>query len=184
MWAPAGKTLVVLQVIKQACPGGQKGMYSKEEKGSEISNRRGIEFNDFFLFFAFSYVFSEWFGIALNNLASRKAVGGQELALNVHFLLCGWPPGSKTGSLLSEVRIKESLDSLLEVPISAPTPRWSPLSSECCWCSHSKSSCFCSLEKGSLGEMFWNASLLSLEWTVSNTLQILPMQEQDSSNLV
>lgn len=62
-------------------------------------------------FFAFSYLFSEQLGITLNNVASRKAVGGQELALNVHFLLCGWPPGLKLGSLLSEVRIKESQDS-------------------------------------------------------------------------
>lgn len=32
-------------------------MYSKEEKGSEISNRRGIEFNDFSLFCLFLCVF-------------------------------------------------------------------------------------------------------------------------------
>lgn len=97
-------------------------------------------------FFAFFYLFSKQFGIALNNFASRKAVGGQELALNVHFLLCGWPPGPKPGSLLSEVTIRSPRTVLLEVPISAPVPRWSPLSSGCC--------CFCSLEKDNFREMF------------------------------
>lgn len=62
-------------------------------------------------FFVFYYLFSKQFGITLNNFTSKKVVGGQELALKVHFLLCGWPPGSKIGSLLSEVRIKKSQDS-------------------------------------------------------------------------
>lgn len=56
------------------------------------------------LFFAFSYLFCKWFGITLNNFVSRKAVGGQELAL--------WLASSiKSGILLSEVRIRETQDS-------------------------------------------------------------------------
>jgi len=67
-------------------------MYSEEESGREISNRRGIKFSDCSLFCLF---FSKQFGITLHNFASGKAVGCQELALNVHFLLCDWSPGSK-----------------------------------------------------------------------------------------
>lgn len=62
MRAPAGKAFVVLQVIKQAYPRGQKGTYSKEETGSEIPNRRGIEFNDCSLFCLFLLVFrTTWY---------------------------------------------------------------------------------------------------------------------------
>lgn len=45
------------------------------------------------------------------QLCFKKADSGRELALNVHFLLCGWPHGSKMIPLFLEVRITEPQES-------------------------------------------------------------------------